>query len=602
MIKIERTPELTENIRSALAKNNFFSKLVEKQREQVIEKGGTFEVYEPSESIVKMGDPSDFLFVIILGDVSIIAGAGEDAIELTKLGPGQMVGEIGILLEEVRSASSVAITQTTIMRIHKDVFKKILAAIPEAGLGMMKILAERLKNTSRPMVGRAFRKGAPIPPVEVLRLLPTAFMQRHRVAPVRVQESKFLLGYCDLLDQAMLNAVAHMLPSMTIEPVAIDPQYFNTIMQEYGGDAPKTQEGEGSGVKNVNDLLNRLVEEGGSDLHLSAGQVPRWRIDGDIKRISGYQPLGSEEAFHLLQSIMRPASIEKFNRENDEDFAYSMDKNSRFRVNILRDQLGISAVLRHIPNTIFSLSELGLPDILRKFCDYPKGLILVTGPTGSGKSTTLAAMIDYINQNQKCHILTLEDPIEFVHESKTSLVNQREVGIHTKSFARALKAALREDPDVVLIGEMRDHETVSMALETANTGHLVLATLHTSTAMSTIDRIVDLFPAESQNQTRSVLAESLIGVCCQTLCRKIGGGRVPALEILVSDFAVGNLIRENKTHQLINTMVTAQSKGNRLLNDDLMKLVSSKKISSEEALSNSSDKRDMEKKLGLKTS
>jgi len=209
-------------------------------------------------------------------------------------------------------------------------------------------------------------------------------------------------------------------------------------------------------------------------------------------------------------------------------------------------------------------------------------------------------MIDYLNQSQKCHILTIEDPIEFVHESKTSLVNQREVGVHTNSFGRALKAALREDPDVVLVGEMRDLETISMALETANTGHLVLATLHTSTAMSTIDRIVDLFPAESQSQIRSVLADNLIGVCCQTLCRKIGGGRVPALEILVTDYAVANMIRENKTHQLPSTMITQQAKGNRLLNDDLVRLVNTKKITPEEAIANSTDKRDIEGKLGIK--
>ena len=209
-------------------------------------------------------------------------------------------------------------------------------------------------------------------------------------------------------------------------------------------------------------------------------------------------------------------------------------------------------------------------------------------------------MIDHINRNEEVHILTIEDPIEFVHESKKALVNQREVGVHTNSFARALKAALREDPDVVLVGEMRDLETISMALETANTGHLVLATLHTATAMSTVDRIVDLFPAESQNQIRSVLADVLVGVCCQTLCKKIGGGRIPALEILVPDYAVSNMIREGKTHMLPNTMVTGQSKGNRILNDELMRLVNQKKITPEEALANSAQKQEIEKRLGLK--
>ncbi|MFZ2955482.1 MAG: PilT/PilU family type 4a pilus ATPase [Candidatus Ozemobacteraceae bacterium] len=602
MNKLERTPELISKARPSIAKNDFFARLHEKQQEQVIEKGGNFESYEKGEIVVKGGDPSDSLFVVVEGEINIVVGEGEDAIELTRLGPGQMVGEMGVIMDDARSASSVACGSLIIIRFSKDVFRKVLIAIPEASLGMMKILAERLKKTSRPPVHRDFSKDSPIPPAEILRLIPMAFMQRHRVAPVRCEGTKLLLGYCDLLDQAMLNGVAHMLPSMKAEPVAIDPQYFNRILQEYGGDTQKVADGEeGSGAKHIDDLLKRLVEEGGSDLHLSAGQIPCWRIDGEIKRISGFKKVGSEEVFQLLQPIMRKESIERFNREYDEDFAYAMDRNSRFRINLLRDQLGVSAVFRHIPNTIFSIAELGLPTLLQKFCEYPKGLVLVTGPTGSGKSTTLAAMVDHINKTQKGHILTIEDPVEFVHESKNCLVNQREIGAHTKSFGRALRAALREDPDIILIGEMRDFETVSMALEAANTGHLVMATLHTSTAMSTIERIVDLYPSDSQNQVRSLLASALIGVCCQTLCRKIGGGRIPALELLVSDFAVANLIREGKTHQLQTVMSTGMAKGNRLLNDELLRLYNNKKITAEEALGCAIDKRDLEPKLGIKT-
>jgi len=597
----DRTPELIDKARATVGRTEFFSRLNEKQRDQIIEKGGTLEVYDGGEHIVTAGDPSDFLFVVIEGDVSIVVGEGEEAIELTKLGSAQTVGEMGVLLEEKRTATAVACGETIILKFPQEIFKKILTAIPEAGMAIMKTLAERLKKTSRPIAHRDFSKDAPVPPAEVLRLLPIAFMQRHRIVPVRCERNLLLIGHCDIIEPALLNSIVVMLPSMKIEPVVIEPAYFNKIMQGYAGDVEVPKDGEeGSGTKHIDDLLKRLVEEGGSDLHLSGGQIPHWRIDGEIKKIAGLKKMGKEEVFQLLQPIMRRESIEKFNRERDEDFAYAMDKNSRFRINIMRDHLGVGAVFRHIPNTIFSLSELGMPDILRKFCDYPKGLILITGPTGSGKSTTLAAMIDYLNQSQKCHILTIEDPIEFVHESKTSLVNQREVGVHTNSFGRALKAALREDPDVVLVGEMRDLETISMALETANTGHLVLATLHTSTAMSTIDRIVDLFPAESQSQIRSVLADNLIGVCCQTLCRKIGGGRVPALEILVTDYAVANMIRENKTHQLPSTMITQQAKGNRLLNDDLVRLVNTKKITPEEAIANSTDKRDIEGKLGIK--
>jgi twitching motility protein PilT len=371
-------------------------------------------------------------------------------------------------------------------------------------------------------------------------------------------------------------------------------------MQGYAGEKALTAKTEGrSGAKHIDELLKRLVEEGGSDLHLSAGQIPRWRIDGRIMSIAGFNKLGSEEVFELLQPIMRSEAIQEFKNTGDEDFAYAMDKHSRFRINLLRDQNGVSAVFRHIPNTIFTLEDLGMPPVLRSWAEAPKGLILVTGPTGSGKSTTLAAMLDHINRTRECHILTIEDPIEFVHQSRKSLVNQREVGVHTSSFARALKAALREDPDVVLVGEMRDLETIAMALETANTGHLVLATLHTSTAISTVNRIVDQFPAEAQEQIRAGLADNLLGVCCQTLCRKIGGGRVPALEILVMDYAMGNMIREGRTHMLLTAMTTGQNRGNRLLNDDLSKLVQSGKITKEEALSNTTDPRELARKLGI---
>jgi twitching motility protein PilT len=234
---------------------------------------------------------------------------------------------------------------------------------------------------------------------------------------------------------------------------------------------------------------------------------------------------------------------------------------------------------------------------VRRFCEEPKGLILVTGPTGSGKSTTLAAMVDLLNKTRRDHIITLEDPIEFVHPSQNALVNQREVGAHTQSFARALRAALREDPDIVLVGEMRDLETISMALETANTGHLVLGTLHTSTAVMTVDRIVNLFPAEQQNQIRSTLADVLRGVICQNLLRRIGGGRVAALEILVVNPAVAALIREGKTIQIPNIMQTAKAQGNQLLNDSLVNLVQTQKVEYEEALSKAVDKADIAKRL-----
>jgi twitching motility protein PilT len=339
-----------------------------------------------------------------------------------------------------------------------------------------------------------------------------------------------------------------------------------------------------------------MIAEGASDVHLSAGQRPRWRIDGQLMEIADVPVLDSNTVMQLLTPVIDQRFRAQFEESNDVDFAYAL-QDARFRVNLFRNSHGPSAVFRHIPTRIPTLEQLGMPDVVRQFCNEPKGLILVTGPTGSGKSTTLAAMVDLINKSRRDHILTLEDPVEFVHPSQLALINQREIGSHTTSFARALKAALREDPDVVLVGEMRDLETVSLALETANTGHLVLATLHTSTAPLTIDRIVNLYPSDQQNQVRSTLADVLRGVVCQNLCRRIGGGRVAALEILVVNHAVSGLIREGKTIQIPNIMQTGKSLGNQLLNDSLLQLVQAQKVEFDEALSKAVDKAEFTKRM-----
>jgi twitching motility protein PilT len=309
---------------------------------------------------------------------------------------------------------------------------------------------------------------------------------------------------------------------------------------------------------------------------------------------------GPETIYELVEPIIPERNRAQFKSDNDTDFAYAIPGIARFRVNLFRDNKGVGAVFRQIPDRVISIEALGLPPVTRQLCDYPKGLVLVTGPTGSGKSTTLAAMIDYINKTRPSHIITLEDPIEFVHESQKCLVNQREIGPHSTTFARALRAVLREDPDIVLVGEMRDLETVALALETANTGHLVFGTLHTNTAISTVARIIDMFPAEQQNQVRAVLADNLKGVIAQTLCRKIGSGRVAALEILVSDTGVANLIREGKTHQVFSAMQTGKLKGNKILNDELTRLVKENVISSDEAMRKAVDKPDLAAKLGIK--
>ncbi len=340
----------------------------------------------------------------------------------------------------------------------------------------------------------------------------------------------------------------------------------------------------------IDRLFHRLVAEGASDLHLSSRETPMIRKDGDMQRLSGEVPLSAEELFALLAPIIPEVNRAQFEKEDDTDFAYAIEGLARFRANLFRDRHGVGAVFRTIPAHIISSEKLGLSTAITDLCTLHKGLVLVTGPTGSGKSTTLCAMVDLINRTRSGHIITIEDPIEFVHENKMCLVNQREVITHTGSFKRALRAALREDPDVVLVGEMRDLETIAIAIETAETGHLVFGTLHTTTAYSTIDRIIDQFPPDRQEQIRVMLSESLKGVVSQTLCKKIGGGRVAALEILLVNSAVSNLIREGKTFQIPSIMQTAKNVGMRLMNEALSELVLSKQVTPEEAIAKAVDK------------
>ena len=308
------------------------------------------------------------------------------------------------------------------------------------------------------------------------------------------------------------------------------------------------------------ELLKEAVDRGSSDLHLSAGEPPALRVHGDLMRLE-HPPLDPAAVEALVHSIMNETQRAEFAAEHECDFATQLEGIGRFRVNVFLQSRGPGAVLRQIPTVIPTLEDLGLGATFKELCTREKGLILVTGPTGSGKSTTLAAMVNEINQTWQAHILTVEDPVEFVHPPKRCYVNQREVGIHTHSFANALKSALREDPDVILVGELRDLETISLAITAAETGHLVFGTLHTSSAPKTIDRIIDAFPAAQQGQIRTMLSESLEAVIAQTLLKKKGGGRVAAHEILIGVPAVRNLIREGKLHQIPSMMQTGQRFG-----------------------------------------
>jgi twitching motility protein PilT len=329
-------------------------------------------------------------------------------------------------------------------------------------------------------------------------------------------------------------------------------------------------------------LFRLLVESGASDLHLRTGEPPMLRLHGELAR-QAHPALSGDRVETMLLSIMTPKEVGEFREGGDTDWAYEINGLARFRCNAGRDRFGAMAVFRVIPNQIRTADEMGLSREVQNLCYLTKGLVVVTGPTGSGKSTTLAGLVDLINRTRSDHIITIEDPIEFVHPSKKCLVTQRQVGVHTRSFKHALRAALREDPDIILVGEMRDLETVSIAIETAETGHLVFGTLHTTTASSTIDRIIDQFPADRQSQVRVMLSESLRGVIAQTLCKKIGGGRVAAREILLSIPAVSNLIREGKTFQIPSVMQTNRKGGMVTLNDALMELVDAKLVEPKEA-------------------
>jgi twitching motility protein PilT len=334
----------------------------------------------------------------------------------------------------------------------------------------------------------------------------------------------------------------------------------------------------------------KMVELRGSDLHLTSGMPPYFRLHGDMVAVSGVPPWPADEMKRVLFEVTPKANQEEFDRLHDTDFAYELAGKARFRANLFRDHRGPGAVFRLIPNDILTVEQLGLPKAVRDLCYLSKGLVLVTGPTGSGKSTTLAAMIDLVNRTRSDHIITIEDPIEFVHRSQKCLVRQREIGRDTESFKRALRAALREDPDVILVGELRDLETIAIAIETAETGHLVFGTLHTTTAMTTVDRVVDQFPAERQAQIRTMLATSLKGVVAQNLLKRRPRGRVAALEILIGTKAVAALIREGKTHQLQSQLQMGAKVGMRLLNDSLLELVQTGEVDPAEAYLKSVDK------------
>jgi twitching motility protein PilT len=342
-------------------------------------------------------------------------------------------------------------------------------------------------------------------------------------------------------------------------------------------------------VLDINELLAFSVQNGASDLHLSAGLPPIIRVDGEMRRLN-VDELTHKNVHSLIYDIMNDRQRKEYEENLEVDFSFEIPELSRFRVNAFNQNRGAAAVLRTIPSKILSLDDLGAPEIFKKIINQPTGIILVTGATGSGKSTTLAAMIDYINSHKREHILTIEDPIEFVHNNKMCVINQREVHRDTHSFNAALRSALREDPDVILVGELRDLETIRLAISAAETGHLVFGTLHTNSAPKTIDRIIDVFPAAEKSMIRSMLSESLRAVISQSLLKKVGGGRVAAHEIMLGIPAIRNLIREDKVPQMYSVIQTGQSHGMQTMDQCLQKLVAQGIVSQQDAAAKSVDK------------
>ncbi len=599
MQRFEVDNELIILARKILGVSSMFVFLADEQLDELIKLSGEVLVFENGEQVFAAGSDPEFFLVIVKGEISVMIGEESNPIEIIRLRPGQLVGETAIIHDETHSYACFARGRLAAVSFNSKLFYGRILATQNVNIPYLQPVSAKMKQSEGFAAYLENRKQLPTLDPAIVNLFPADFCKRHRLLPVKKFEDQLVVAYTGLLTHESISSANRFFSEkIEVRPVYFDPEYFNRLVCScFGENHAGPSEMLGSGTAHIDELLWRLVEAGGSDLYLSAGQTPRWRIDGEIFELPETGRFGAEEVLDLLQSAARPEILASFTDSCDEDFAYSTSDGCRFRVNLLRDHNGVSAVFRHIRGEIRTVEALGLPKILTDFCMHPKGLVLVTGPTGCGKSTTLSAMIDWINERRKCHILTIEDPIEFIHSSRKALINQREVGIHTHSFAKALRAGLRENPDVVMVGEIRDNETMAMALETANTGHLVFATLHTATAASTIDRVIDNFPPEAQNQIRMFLAENLIGVVCQTLCRRITGGSVPAFEIMVMDPAMANLIRTNKTYMLPNAMITSQAKGNRLLNDDLCMLVKDKVVSLEEAMSKTRDRAELERKL-----
>lgn len=605
--------------------------------------------YEAGETILAVGEASDAFWMILMGAAQAVAldDATSEQIPLESIATNDTVGELGILMNTPRTQTVTCQKQTYALKFDRKSFDYLMERLPTFARTLSKSVGARLAAL-QPQV--SFPLAEPheiVPTAELIRMIPKEALLAHRILPISSEQGTVTVGFVDPPTRDLTSRVRATLGSLTLRVVRLRMADFERIVEMFHLDPPpaaapamaapapavapmraatpapatapaadeqprlqrsrkkrptgshRSVVAQISQLERIRGILQRMPKANASDLHLSAGKRPRWRVDGELYELEDHEPLKPEEALDLFEPVMPDTAVREFNEHHDCDFAFAVDGLARFRANVFRDDSGVGAVLRLIPMEVWSMEKLGLPASARAFCELHQGLVLVCGPTGSGKSTTLAAMIDHINHHRRTHIVTLEDPIEYLHKSKMSLVTQREVGNNTTSFTRGLRASLREDPDIVLVGELRDRETLELALKTAQTGHLVFGTLHTSTAIGTVDRIIDMFPVDQHNQVRSVLADLLQGVISQHLAKKIGGGRVAAYEVLVGGSAVGNCIRQGKNHQIATIMTTNRSEGHRQLNDELWELVRSRAIEPLEALKHTSEKKDLKARLGI---
>ena len=469
--------------------------------------------------------------------------------------------------------------------LSKDTLEYALQKEVSTGVPLAKILsAEGLVSERDLLAAVAYQLQLPFwdpttTPVSALvdGVIPADVARKHMVVGVGLDGDSLVVATDDPLNEAVLNVVSQVTGWKTKPSLATRTDIAGAISAMYGPSAATSAANfgeEGEGELHVNQMLQQLVEMHGSDLHLTSGLPPVARVDGALAPIEGYETLKASKIRDLLYAILSQRVRERFETNLELDTSHVVPGVGRFRLNVFQQRDSVGAVFRAIPFEIKTLDDLGVPDSVKQFAELPRGLVLVTGPTGSGKSTTLAALIDIINSSKPVHIMSVEDPIEFLHQHKTAVVNQREVGEDTKSFAEALKHVLRQDPDVILVGELRDLETISTALTAAETGHLVFATLHTQDAPQSVDRMIDVFPAHQQQQIRTQLATTIQGIVTQQLLPRAGGrGRVVACEILVATPAVRNLIREGKTHQICSAMQAGAKYGMNSMDQMLAELV-----------------------------